>query len=85
MPWIIIMIKEIRYIFIFILVLSIVFTVETKSDMHLNSIDVENKLGSQLSADISFVNDYSQEVTLGRYYNQNMPIIMIINALCYAL
>ena len=78
MPWIIIMIKEIRYIFIFILVLSIVFTVETKSDMHLNSIDVENKLGSQLSADISFVNDYSQEVTLGRYFNQNMPIIIVM-------
>ena len=62
------MIKEIRYIFIFILVLSIVFTVETKSDIHLNSIDVENKLGTQISGDIRFSTDQSKEVTLNKYF-----------------
>ena len=76
MPWIIIMISRIS--FIYILVFNIVFSIETKSDMYLNSIDVENKLGSQLSTDITFLNDYSQEVRLDRYFNQNMPIVMVM-------
>ena len=76
MPWIIIMISRIT--FIYILVFNIVFSIETKSDMYLNSIDVENKLGSQLSTDITFLNDYSQEVRLDRYFNQNMPIVMVM-------
>ncbi len=64
---------------IFLIIFStLLLGVETKSDMHLQSIDVENKLGEQVSSDIGFINSYSQKVSLGKYFNQNIPIVLVM-------
>ena len=57
---------------------ALLLGVETKSDIHLQSIDVENKLGQQVSSDISFIDSYSQRVSLGKYFNQNIPIVLVM-------
>ena len=68
---------NIYIIFVSMFIVSL-FAVDTKSDIHLQSIDVQNRLGEQVSSDITFVDSYSQKVSLGKYFNQNIPVVLVM-------
>jgi len=44
----------------------------------LKSVDVIDKLGSKVPMDLSFKDEFGKDVTLGQYFNQGIPVILVM-------
>lgn len=44
----------------------------------LQGVDVVDKLGTQVPLDLKFKNEHGQDVTLGQYFNQGKPVILVL-------
>ena len=71
------MIKKNIFIYPY-LFFSILFSAETVSDRHLNSIDVENKLGQKVSSDIQILSDKNELMYLDNIFHQGAPIVLVM-------
>ena len=58
--------------------LSIVFSVETIADTHLNTIDIVNKLGQKVSGDIQIITDKNEFISLDNIFNQGAPVVLVM-------
>ena len=58
--------------------LSIVFSVETIADTHLNTIDITNKLGQKVSGDIQIITDKNELISLDDILNQGTPVVLVM-------
>ena len=68
-----------KNIFLFSCLLSCcLFAVETIADKHLNSIDVENKLGEKVSGNIQVLTDKDELISLDTIFNQGTPTVLVM-------
>ena len=80
-----------------ILFSSFIFCLDSPSDKYLNSMDVINKIGDELSSDITIVDDKGQSIQIGQFFNDkptvlamayyNCPMLctMVLNGLSEAI
>ncbi|SVE49605.1 uncharacterized protein METZ01_LOCUS502459, partial [marine metagenome] len=54
------------------------FSVETRSDQYLNSIDVDNKLGGKLSGTIEMVDQDNNSFQLNNLFSNKKPTVLIM-------
>lgn len=52
--------------------------VAKESDRQLEGIDVIEKLGDTIPLDMTFVDDKGDSVTLGKYFNQGKPVLLMM-------
>ena len=86
--------NRIAYIILFS---SFTFCLDSPSDKYLNSMDVINKIGDELSSDITIVDDNGNSVQIGQFFNDkptvlamayyNCPMLctMVLNGLSEAI
>ena len=63
---------------LFICFLSFLFSAETLSDKYLNSIDVDNHLGSTLSGSINIIDQDNNTVELSTFFSDKKPTILVM-------
>ncbi|MCC7460566.1 MAG: SCO family protein [Proteobacteria bacterium] len=44
----------------------------------LQEVDVVDMLGSKVPMDLKFKDEYNQDVTIGKYFNQGKPVILVL-------
>ncbi len=64
--------NRIAYIILFF---SFIFCLDSPSDKYLNSMDVINKIGDELSSDITIVDDKGQSIQIGQFFNDKPTVL----------
>ena len=72
------MIRKKNIFLYFCLLFCSLFAVETIADKHLNSIDVENKLGEKVSGNIQVVTDKDELISLDSIFNKGTPTVLVM-------
>ena len=60
------------------LLFSTVYSVETLSDRHLESINVVNKLGEKVSQEIQIITDNNELISLENIFNNGAPVVLVM-------
>ena len=60
-----------------ILFSSFIFCLDSPSDKYLNSMDVINKIGNQLSSDITIVDDNGKSIKMGQFFNDKPTVLAL--------
>ena len=58
-----------------ILLSSFIFCLDSPSDKYLNSMDVINKIGDQLSSDITIIDDNGKSIKIGQFFNDKPTVL----------
>ena len=66
------------YIILYFSIMSFVFANPTYSDTHLNSIDVENKLGTYVSKDTELITDSNEKIKINKFFNNGLPLVLVM-------
>ncbi len=64
-------------IFQIIFVISFLFSIESPSDQYLNSIDVDNKLGTKLTGTIEVIDENNNTITLNEIF-KDKPTVLVM-------
>ena len=69
-----------------ILFSSFIFCLDSPSDKYLNSMDVINKIGDEISSDITIVDDNGKSIKIGQFFNDKPTVLAMAyyNCQCYA-
>lgn len=54
------------------------FAQVNQTPRELQNVDVVDKLGAKVSMDLKFKDEYGADVTLGKYFNQGKPVVIVL-------
>ena len=69
-------------IFQIIFVISFLFSIESPSDQYLNSIDVDNKLGTKLTGTIEVIDENNNTITLNEVFKDKPTVLVMAYYQC---
>ena len=72
------MINKSPILFIFLISILLNAQQETKSNEHLDAVDIKNKLGTLIPLELMFKDETNTPVSLGDYFDGNKPVILTL-------
>lgn len=64
--------------FIFLIFLSVSFSIETPADKHLEKVDIINNLGEKISRNIQITTDQGEQISLGDILDKEIPVVLLM-------